>query len=279
MKGRALFTVLLLLCFPFFLSASTSLAPGSMGPKGLPVQKVGRVIINQTTYTDLFFMGSIEWEQEISFNPQIDFFIPWNDYAALLIQIEPFEFFSTSESLRLERSAHSRQGLYRGDIYFGMNLHLFENKKEAFNLHLNFLTKTPTGKAKESARHTDSLAYQVDIRFRKKINWLRSFPLMPEEILGYTGLVSWQTEGDDHNEAFCWALKLIYGPADLKFSFELGGFSGWKNNNDRPLVGSFEFMKIFPRYDFIVRYQYGFRDQIPHTLAIGFSYKYNRKRF
>ena len=267
------------LFFSSFAFSRMSVSPGNMGPRALPIQPVGRVKIDKTTYTDVTFMGSIELEQELSYSPQIDFFIPWNDFVAVLVKIEPFELYNMSKALQAERGTDGRHGIALGDLYFGSDLFLFRNKNEKFELHLNFLTKTSIGKGRENSRHTDAPAYQIDIRFRKKMTWLKEIPLMPEELLGYTGLLTWQTGSDHHNEAFCWALKAVYGAYDVKIAIELGGYAGWQYNDDRPLMGAFEITKIFDHFNMFARYQYGFRDQVAHSMMLGVSYKYIRPRF
>lgn len=258
------------------LSASDNkhviLSPGYMGPKALPVKKVGRVSIDNKIYFDFSLVSSWQADEELSFNPQLDFFIPWQEFAALIIKIEPFEYYRTSESIRDFRQAQNKQGLSKGDIYFGASFSIYKSRKKDLSLVFNLLTKTTSGKKVEDARHTNSPGYLFDLSFKKEIK--SSIFLIPNELSGYLGFFAWQTNKAEQNDAFCGAIKTSYKIKDMSLNFELGAYSGWQNNKDRPIVLSLELVKHFNVIDLFGVYDFGLRDRIAHSLAFGFSRKF-----
>lgn len=273
--------LLLFFLFPLSLNAEVNgkervLSSGNMGPRALPIKEVGEIVIKPATTIGISSLSSFDFEKELSLSPQINIQIPWSSYCALFFKIEPFEYYATSEDLRRERKATNSKGLAKGDIYFGTNFHLFYNEKEEFHLHLNFLTKTTSGKKEEDARHTNSPAYQIDLSFFKKVNLFPSIILIPREISGYTGFLAWQTNKAEQNDAFAWGLKMSYVFEDTKLNFELGGYSGWQRNEDRPLAASTEVVRYLEHFDIFAKYQYGLRDMVTHNFSFGITYKYHR---
>ena len=267
--------------FLFFFSSFTFasiddvvLSPGKMGPRALPIKEVGPAAIKRYHYLSLSLVTSFHYEKELSLTPKVDIFLPWNRYVALTFKAHPVEYYDTDEETRIERNAAEKSGLATGDINFGALFHLFHNKKEEFDLFLNFETKTSSGNDLKNARHTQAPAYQIDISFNKKVNLFSNLFFMPDRFSGYTGFLTWPISRGRNDDAFAWGLKVTYGhPRDVTLELELGGYSGSRMTEDRPLSASTKLIKHFDKIDLFARYQYGLRDQIPHTMTFGIGYR------
>jgi hypothetical protein len=249
------------------------ITPGYMGPNALPVPEVKRGFINSKTEIEVtasthFMKG--DPTQDISGR----LFVP---FAQSKIAVEMYgviaEHFAFSEEIRNERFARIEdgKGFAVGDFYFSTLIQLSRDRKFP-NTLLRMAAKTASGNQLEGARNTDSPGYFFDLSFSKEIAKAENGLFRP---FGLAGFYSWQTNDELNlqNDAFLYALGADYERNSLVVSASLSGYSGYKNERDKPVQMNFELRKDFNGKAFRIQYNHGLRDWKYKTLRFSFIWK------
>jgi len=251
------------------------ITPGYLGPNALPIPEVKRGVMNQLTEIELtasnhFHVG--DPTQDISGRA----FIP---FAKNRIAIEMygvvFEHFAFSKEIRDERIARDEdgKGTAIGDFYFSTLIQVVKDRQFP-NTLFRFATKTASGNQLEAARYTDSPGYFFDFSFSKDWGKQATGIFRP---FGLFGFYSWQTNDELNlqNDAFMYALGVDYLKNSHLWSVSWSGYSGYKNEHDRPMQLNFEWRKDFKKKAIRVRYLYGLRDWEYKTVRFSFIWKFN----
>lgn len=250
------------------------ITPGYLGPNALPVPEVKRGFLNPKTEFELtasnhFFKG--DPTQDISGR----LFVP---FAQNRIAVELYgviiEHFAFSEEIRNERFARIEdgKGLAVGDLYFSTLIQLVKDKKFP-NTLLRMACKTASGNQFKGARTTDSPGYFFDLSFSKKLGQKESCFFRP---FGLGGFYSWQTNDELNlqNDAYLYALGLDYERKSMLLSASWSGYSGYKNERDKPMQLNFEFRNDFGEKAFRIQYNHGLRDLEYKTVRVSFIWKF-----
>ena len=251
------------------------ITPGYMGPNALPVPDVKRGILDSMTEMEItasnhFSAG--DPTQDISGRV----FIPFakNKIAVEMYGVV-FEHYSFSTEIRDERIARDKdgKGTAIGDFYFSTLIQLVKDRKFP-NTLFRFAAKTASGNQLEAARYTDSPGYFFDLSFSKDIGKSETGLFRP---FGLFGFYSWQTNDELNlqNDAFMYALGGDYIKNSNLWSVSWSGYSGYKNERDRPMQLNFEWRKDFKKCAVRVRYLYGLRDWEYQTIKFSFIWKLN----
>ena len=251
------------------------ISPGYLGPNALPVPEVKKGFLNSKTEIELtasahFLKG--DPTQDISGR----LFVP---FARGKIAVELYgvilEHFSFSETIRNERFARIEdgKGFAFGDLYFSTLIQLWKDRKMPDAL-LRMAGKTASGNQLEGARNTDSPGYFFDVSFSKQLaktgnGFVRPFAL--------AGFYSWQTNDELNlqNDAFMYALGADLNQNNWIFSASCSGYSGYKNERDKPLQLNFEMRKDFEGKAFRIQYLHGLRHWEYKTVKFSFIWKLN----
>lgn len=249
------------------------ITPGYMGPNALPVPEVKRGFINSKTEIEVtasthFMKG--DPTQDISGR----LFVP---FAQSKIAVEMYgiiaEHFAFSEEIRNERFARIEdgKGYAVGDFYFSTLIQLTRDRKFP-NTLLRLATKTASGNQLEGARNTDSPGYFFDLSFSKEIAKTENGLFRP---FGLAGFYSWQTNDELNlqNDAFLYALGADYERNSLVVSASWSGYSGYKNERDKPMQMNFEIRKDFNGKAYRIQYNHGLRDWEYKTVRFSFIWK------
>jgi hypothetical protein len=249
------------------------ITPGYMGPNALPVSEVKRGFINSKTEIEVtasthFMKG--DPTQDISGR----LFVP---FAQSKIAVEMYgviaEHFAFSEEIRNERFARIEdgKGFAVGDFYFSTLIQLSRDRKFP-NTLLRMAAKTASGNQLEGARNTDSPGYFFDLSFSKEIAKTENSLFRP---FGLAGFYSWQTNDELNlqNDAFLYALGADYERNSLVVSASLSGYSGYKNERDKPMQMNYELRKDFNGKAFRIQYNHGLRHWEYKTLRFSFIWK------
>ncbi len=249
------------------------ISPGFLGPNALPVPEVKRGFLNSKTEIELtasshFMKG--DPTQDISGR----LFVP---FAQSKIAVEVYgviiEHFAFSEEIRNERFARIEdgKGYAFGDIYFSTLIQLSKDRKFP-NTLLRMAAKTASGNQLEGARFTDSPGYFFDLSFSKNLGLAESGIFRP---FGLAGFYSWQTNDELNlqNDAFLYALGADYDRDGFVYSASWSGYSGYKNERDKPMQLNFELRKDFDRKAFRIQYNHGLRDREYKTIRFSFIWK------
>jgi hypothetical protein len=249
------------------------ITPGYLGPNALLVPEVKRGFLNQKTEIELTASGHFlkgDPTQDISGR----LFVP---FAQGKIAVEMYgviiEHFAFSEEIRNERFARIEdgKGFAFGDLYFSTLIQLSKDRKFP-NTLLRMAAKTASGNQLEGARNTDSPGYFFDLSFSKNLGQTESGIFRP---FGLAGFYSWQTNDELNlqNDAFLYALGADYEKNGLVLSASWSGYSGYKNERDKPMQINFELRKDFNKKAFRIQYINGLRDWEYKTIRFSFIWK------
>ena len=250
------------------------ITPGYLGANALPVPDVKRGYNNFDSEFEISASGHFlkgDPTQDISAR----LFVP---FAQSKIAVElygvVFEHFSFSEQIRNERYSRIEdgKGFAFGDLYFSTLIQLSRNRKFP-NTLLRMAGKTASGNQLEGARFTDSPGYFFDLSFSKDLGKKETGIFRP---FGLIGFYSWQTNDELNlqNDAYLYALGADYEKNGLILSSSLSGYSGYKNERDKPMQLNFELRRDFEEKAFRIQYINGLRDWEYKTIRISFIWKF-----
>lgn len=250
------------------------MTPGYLGPNGLPVPEVKKGFNLQKSEFEIsaaYHFHPGDPTQDISGR----IFVPFaQGKIALELYGVILEHFAFSEEIRNERFARieNGKGTAVGDFYFSTLVQLIKDKKFP-NTLLRLAAKTTSG-ALDAARYSDSPGYFFDLSFSKDIGATESGLFRP---FGSAGFYSWQTNDDVNlqNDAYMYALGAEYSKNFWLFSGSLSGYSGYKNERDKPQQLNFELRRDWDKKAFRIQYIYGMRDWTYKTIKCSFIWKLN----
>jgi len=249
------------------------ITPGYLGPNALMVPEVKRGFLNPKTEIELTASGHFmkgDPTQDISGRLYVPF-------AQSRIAVELYgviiEHFAFSEEIRNERYARIEdgKGWASGDLYFSTLIQLVKNRHFP-NTLLRMACKTASGNQLEGARYTDSPGYFFDLSFSKEVAKTETSLFRP---FGLAGFYSWQTNDELNlqNDAFIYALGGDYERNNLMLSASWSGYSGYKNERDKPMQLNFELRKDYDGKAFRVQYIHGLRHWEYKTVRLSFIWK------
>ena len=250
------------------------ITPGYLGPNAIPVPEVKRGFLNlksefELTASSHFLKG--DPTQDISGR----LFVP---FAQSKIAVEIYgvilEHFAFSEDIRNERFARIEdgKGFATGDLYFSTLIQLSKDRKFP-NTLFRMAAKTTSGNQLEGARNTDSPGYFFDLSFSKNLGQTETGLFRP---FGLAGFYSWQTNDELNlqNDAFLYALGADYERNGMVLTASWSGYSGYKDERDRPTQLNFELRKDYNRSAFRIQYIHGLRDLEYKTIRFSFIWKF-----
>lgn len=251
------------------------ISPGYLGPNALPVPEVKKGLTGEKTEIEITASGHFlkgDPTQDISGKIYLPF-------AGRKIAVEVYgvilERFSFSEEIRNERFARIRdgKGFAFGDLYFSTQIQLARNRKFP-NTLLRMTGKTASGNQLEGARYTDSPGYFFDLSFSKDFGTAETGMFRPFALAGF---YSWQTNDEENlqNDAFLYALGADFVKTSWTFSGSWAGYSGYKNERDRPMQFNFELRKDWNKKALRLQYLHGVRDWEYKTVKFSFIWKLN----
>ena len=165
-----------------------------------------------------------------------------------------------------------------GDIYVSTNIQVLHRKWLKKSLPympsavVRIGIKTASGGDFENKRFIDAPGYFLDLTLAEKINWenkwAKSFSLA-----GSIGFYCWQTGQAEQNDAYMYGLRAEFEAQYLRLMAEWGGYTGWQNNGDCPIVIKSKLGIPCPLgFEPYIAYQYGIRDWEYHEFKVGVMY-------
>lgn len=251
------------------------ITPGFLGPNALPVPEVKRGFLTHKT--------EIEVTASNHFHPgdptrdiSARLFVP---FAQGRIAVEMWgvvlERFAFSEEIRNERFARieNGKGLSMGDFYFSTLIQLSKGRKFP-NTLLRLATKTASGGQFQGARYTDSPGYFFDLSFSKDFGNAETGIFRP---FGLAGFYSWQTNDELNlqNDALMYAIGADFVKKGWTLSGSCAGYSGYKQERDKPLQLNVELRKDWSRKALRVQYLHGVHKWQYKTVKCSFIWKMN----
>ncbi len=249
--------------------------PGFLGPNALPVPEVKRGFLREKSEFEItasshFLKG--DPTQDISGRV----FVP---FAKSRIAVELygviFEHFAFSEEIRNERFSRIKdgKGFASGDLYFSTLIQIIKNPKYPLAL-LRMAGKTASGNQLAGARYSDSPGYFFDLSFSKSFGQNETGLIRP---FGLGGFYCWQTNDEENlqNDAFMYALGTDYERNNTVLSVSWSGYTGYKDEPDKPMQLNFELRKDFDKKAFRLQYHHGLRHWNYKTIRFSFIWKFN----
>lgn len=163
-----------------------------------------------------------------------------------------------------------------GDIYVSTNIQILHrdwfNRKYIPSAVTRIGIKTASGGDFENKRFIDAPGYFLDLTVTEKINWVDKWA-KSLSVAGSVGFYCWQTGRAEQNDAYMYGIRADFEARFLQLLAEWGGYTGWQNNGDCPMVIKAR-LGVPCRLGFepYVAYQYGIRDWQYHELRIGLKY-------
>jgi len=182
-----------------------------------------------------------------------------NNTIAIDLQFVPYEIFKMSHETKTERRVYYlnyKDDHTVGDVVASTTFHLFQKKRDKIQLAMRLGFRMPSGRHLGSARYADVPGYWIDLGCGlpfKNTGW---------KWLGMAGFFVWQTNVDNfrQDDAFLFGTGLEWNHKGLRLQAYAAGYSGYKNNGDRPTLVRFNLEKRKNRKTYIFRLQQGLHD-------------------
>ncbi len=253
------------------------ISPGYFGPNALPVPHVLKGDLFKSPEFELTISNHFQKGDPTQDISGYAYFPFAGNKVAIEMYGVVFEQFAFSEEIRNERFARIKdgKGTAIGDFYFSTLIQLFKDRKIP-NTLFRFATKTASGNQLEGARYTDSPAYFFDLSFSKNFGNEFSGMIKPFAMIGF---YTWQTNDELNlqNDALLYGLGTDFIKNNWLFSASWSGYSGYKNERDRPMQFNFDFRKDFENNALRFQYQHGLQHWEYKTVRISYIWKLKRE--
>lgn len=171
----------------------------------------------------------------------------------------PYERYKMSHQVKTERKTfylNYDDKQCAGDVVANTTLHLFQNKRDKIQLALRLGVRMPSGGDLATARYADVPGYWIDMG--------AGIPLKNKawKWLGMLGFYVWQTNDDKHrqDDALLFGSGIEWNRLGLRMQVYAAGYTGYKNNGDRPTLLRLNIEKRKNRKIYIFRLQQGLQD-------------------
>lgn len=215
-------------------------APGTLGPNGLPVWptlrgRVDTTVVLAATARHHHAPGDRTTDLALAVA------VPFGRRASLRVRYLLREWYRVGEGWLRDRDALRAPGAYAsaGDVYVEGLFQLWRARRWWPDAALALRVKTASGGDLEGMRHSDSPGYAFDVSFGRDYAVGSDAQLRPYAAGGF---FVWQRFGraSPQNDAGTYALGLAFaktGPrVALRASTELAGYAGYTGRDDAPLV-------------------------------------------
>lgn len=203
--------------------------PGWLGPNALPPQPLEAAWIPASVQVALGL--ATQWAAPVpgaggvSLTMPFRVEVPFAGRASLVVEGQPFEWWSVSAATHERWGLTATQGLTKGDLRFGGKFLLFDGGRRFPSLTFRALTKTTTGKGLGDRRFTNAPGYLLDAVASHRFEWARGFCL---ELHAALGFFAWQQGAFGQNDALSGALGVRAGWHVVALQLELRGHRGWQ---------------------------------------------------
>ncbi len=214
-------------------------ASGTMGPNALPVPESNAGNVNEySNFETRLISNNASGEYDQTVYMLLNSVIVPN-YISLEVNNAIVEHYSMDIQRRIDDATWYGigKGNSAGDINVNSTIQIIRNVQYLPDVAIRFNVKTTTGKNDWDARHIDAPGYFFDIAFGKDLKMNSSIIQQVRFFLagGYYCWESnkWLLRQDDATMANAGIILLS---SKLKLRIETGGYYGYKDNGDRPLI-------------------------------------------
>ena len=253
-------------------------SPEFMGPNALPVPEILNGKVESIATVELGAVGNFSKGDKTQ-NLFTKIYYP---VVPRLIAIEgyvvPIEHFKMDTITRDERFARiqSGEGTAGGDIYFGTIIQLVRDKKFP-DVTFRMSLRTASGTNVSAARYTDAPGYFFylsmgkDFKIKSIFKTIRTFWMV--------GFYSFQTNNSDfrQDDAFLYGAGVDFSSEKVMLTAAMGGYFGYINNHDRPIVARLNLLKKGWNFNYGVYFQTGINDYQYRSIKLSLIYKMPQK--
>ena len=225
-----------------------TMSPAFMGPNALPVPDIknGRMLKN--SMIQISAEGHIS-EGDNTQNLYTRLFIPLSkDRVGVNLSYVPIEFYQMDEKTRDLRASRDfdGKGSSYGDLYIGTYIQILKDHDKWPDVLLTVNLKTASGNRLSAARFTDTPGYFFDVSIGESYSISKQSDVIirPYVMLGF---YVWQLHGFPflQNDAFLFGAGIDWSFSHFEVKHSIGGYSGYINNGDRPIVHRLELSTQF----------------------------------
>ncbi len=245
-------------------------SPAYFGPNALPVPEIRDAAIDRKmgveSRADLHFSKG-DNTQNLFLKLHYPF---WDGRIAVEVYGVPVEHFKMDTLTRDKRAGRDKdaRGVVAGDVHFGTLIQLLRDKDRWPDLLLGFSFRAPSGGGLGNARYTDAPGYHFDVSAGKSFPLGEKLQLRPYFMLGF---YVWQTnlEINPQNDAFLYGAGLSLLHERFECHARWGGYKGYLNNGDAPMVLRARAAYKFANADLRLSFQQGLHDFEYSTISLG----------
>lgn len=260
------------------LSNRTGIAPAFFGPNAFPVpdmlngDRLKKCKIE--IYTDHYFGTITTAKEDYTANIFAKLAVPlFSSRVNLNLWGNLFEYYSVSPAVnkyrRVEGGVHTK-GTLAGDIYISTDITMLCQEKNWLDMVLRVALKTASGGEFGKARYYDNAGYFFDATFGKRFFFPDNKCSMKLALA--SGFLCWQTDYGRQNDAVMYGVRLDFNAKAFMASAEWGGYVGWENFGDAPMVLKLNASYSLGDFDVTAGYRAGLVDWPFHQVRLGLRY-------
>lgn len=257
-------------------SQMMKIRPAFLGPNALPVPEIKQAHISDEWRIELRQENHLA-KGDQTYNIYGSVTAPLGKNANFEVFVVPLEYYQISDTnirdMRVIRSLNPK-GLSGGDIWFGTNIQLVRDHERFSNLMLSAYCKTASGLNLNDARYTDAPAYHFQLSMgSKKVSEPQSSQLKVHAY-GHLGVFIWQQYDVENlqDDAILYGFGMQITKSRIIWNNEVGGYYGYFNNGDRPLVIRSKITyQLKSKLNLALAYQIGLNDYPYQTIALSLA--------
>lgn len=161
-----------------------------------------------------------------------------------------------------------------GDFYISTMIGLVKENKVIPDLNFEIILKTASSKTPSSARYFDTPGYCFNL-FAGKSFFIKNGFVNEIRLAANYGFLCYQTNTLFQNDAWLYGTELILNSGCFRWSNGIGGYSGWLENGDCPVVLRSKLTYSLSHLDFFMQYQKSLRDYPFNRIQTGISLTIN----
>lgn len=233
-----------------------------LGPNALPVPEIKNGLVDSAASVNIsfdHFNSKGDKTQDVFLKGILPLF---NNKISLELAAVPLEWYEMDTVTRDLRAVRTRsgKGSAGGDIYLSTCIQIIKNKTKLPDILLRITLRTASGTHLRDARFTDAPGYHVDMSFGK--SFYTSKFIREIRFFADAGLYTYQTYDLQNLQNDC----LLYGGGitlnsrKLSWTNSIGGYSGYLNNGDKPMVYRSELRLLKKMNDWAIAYENGIQN-------------------
>jgi hypothetical protein len=250
-----------------------------MGPNALPVPEIADGRIDSMMLLNIsydYYSSPGDKTHDVYLKGILPLFDNKVSVELSVVPLEWYKMDTITRDLRAVRT-ESGEGSAGGDIYVTTNFQILRNKNGLPDINLRYSLKTASGTHLRDARYTDAPGYSVDLSFGKSY----LFGIKQNQFRWFlnSGLYVYQTYDVNHsqNDCFFYGGGFFVASKKIKWSNEIGGYAGYFNNGDHPLVLRSHLKFIRKILNWELAYQNGLHDFEYDSYRISMIFEFDSK--